>query len=129
MTMGEAPKVSILVADDHGLVRDALAAFLGGIDDVEVVAMARDGEEAVELAVEHRPRVVVMDVSMPKMDGVEATRQIMHRLPDTRIVVLTGLADQERAESAMRAGAVAYVLKDRDASEIFEAILNAAATW
>jgi NarL family two-component system response regulator LiaR len=129
MTMGEAPKVSILVADDHGLVRDALAAFLNGIDDVEVVGMARNGEEAVQLAVEHRPRVIVMDVSMPKMDGVEATRQIMHRLPDTRIVVLTGLADQERAEDAMRAGAVAYVLKDRDAKEIFEAILNAAATW
>jgi NarL family two-component system response regulator LiaR len=129
MTMGEAPKVSILIADDHGLVRDALAAFLSGIDDVELVGMARNGEEAVQLAVEHRPRVVVMDVSMPKMDGVEATRQIMHRLPDTRIVVLTGLADQERAEDAMRAGAVAYVLKDRDAKEIFEAILNAAATW
>ena len=129
MTMGEAPKVSILVADDHGLVRDALAAFLNGIDDVELVGMARNGEEAVQLAVEHRPRVVVMDVSMPKMDGVEATRQIMHKLPDTRIVVLTGLADQERAEEAMRAGAVAYVLKDRDAKEIFEAILNAAATW
>jgi two-component system, NarL family, response regulator LiaR len=127
--MGEAPKVSILVADDHGLVRDALAAFLSGIEDVEVVAMARNGEEALELAIEHRPRVIVMDVSMPKMDGVEATRQIMHRLPDTRIVVLTGLADQERAEDAMRAGAVAYVLKDRDASEIFEAILNATATW
>jgi len=129
MTMGEAPKVSILIADDHGLVRDALAAFLSGIDDVELVGMARNGEEAVQLAVEHCPRVVVMDVSMPKMDGVEATRQIMHRLPDTRIVVLTGLADQERAEDAMRAGAVAYVLKDRDAKEIFEAILNAAATW
>lgn len=127
--MDEAPKVTILVADDHGLVRDALAAFLKGIDDVEVVGMARNGEEAVQLAVEHRPRVIVMDVSMPKMDGVEATRQIMHRLPDTRIVVLTGLADQERAEDAMRAGAVAYVLKDRDAKEIFEAILNAAATW
>jgi NarL family two-component system response regulator LiaR len=129
MTMGEAPKVSILVADDHGLVRDALAAFLNGIEDVDLVGLARNGEEAVELALKHRPRVVVMDVSMPKMDGVEATRRIMHSLPDTRIVVLTGLADQERAEDAMRAGAVAYVLKDRDASEIFEAILNAAATW
>ena len=127
--MGEAPKVTILVADDHGLVRDALGAFLDGIEDVEVVGMARNGEEAVQLAVEHCPRVIVMDVSMPKMDGVEATRQIMHRLPDTRIVILTGLADQERAEDAMRAGAVAYVLKDRDAKEIFEAILGAAATW
>ena len=122
-------KVPVLVADDHGLVRDALCAFLGGIEEVEVVAQARDGEEAVALAEQHKPQLVVMDVSMPKMDGVEATRQIMHRLPDTRIVVLTGLADQERAEDAMRAGAVAYVLKDRDAKEIFEAILNAAATW
>jgi NarL family two-component system response regulator LiaR len=129
MDTESAPKVSVLIADDHGLVRDALAAFLGGVEDVEIVGKARNGEEAVELALQHRPRVIVMDVSMPKMDGVEATRRIMHSLPDTRIVVLTGLADQERAETAMRAGAVAYVLKDRDASEIFEAILNAAATW
>jgi NarL family two-component system response regulator LiaR len=117
------------VADDHGLVRDALAAFLGQVEDVEVVGKARDGLEAIELALEHHPRVIVMDVSMPKMDGVEATRQIMHMLPDTRIVVLTGHDDRERAEAAMRAGAVAYVLKDRDAQEIFDAILNAAATW
>jgi two-component system, NarL family, response regulator LiaR len=130
MTTGEAPaKVPVLVADDHGLVRDALAAFLGGVEDVEVVGLARNGEEAVELALEHHPRVIVMDVSMPKMDGVEATRQIMHLLPETRIVILTGNADRERAESAMRAGAVAYVLKDREAKEIFDAILNAAATW
>ena len=121
--------IPVLVADDHGLVRDALAAFLNGIDEVEVVGLARDGQEAIELALEHHPRVVVMDVSMPKMDGVEATRQIMHLLPETRVVVLTGLADRERAEAAMRAGAVAYVLKDRDADEIFDAILNAAATW
>jgi NarL family two-component system response regulator LiaR len=123
-------KVGVLVADDHGLVRDALCAFLGGVEDVEVVGQARDGEEAVALALEHRPQVVVMDVSMPKMDGVEATRQIMHTAPDTRVVILTGLADRERAQDAMRAGAVAYVLKDRDASEIFEAILRAAeTTW
>jgi NarL family two-component system response regulator LiaR len=121
--------IPVLVADDHGLVRDALAAFLNGIDDVEVVGLARNGLEAIELALEHHPRVVVMDVSMPKMDGVEATRQIMHLLPETRVVVLTGHADRERADAAMRAGAVAYVLKDRDADEIFDAILNAAATW
>jgi DNA-binding NarL/FixJ family response regulator len=121
--------IPVLVADDHGLVRDALAAFLNGIDDVEVVGLARNGLEAIELALEHHPRVVVMDISMPKMDGVEATRQIMHLLPDTRVVVLTGHADRDRAEAAMRAGAVAYVLKDRDADEIFDAILNAAATW
>jgi DNA-binding NarL/FixJ family response regulator len=129
MSTAEAPKVPVLVADDHGLVRNALAAFLEGIDDVEVVGLARDGEEAVELALERHPRVVVMDVSMPRMDGVEATRHILESEPDTRIVMLTGHADRERAEAAMRAGAVAYVLKDRDPNEIFDAILAAAARW
>jgi DNA-binding NarL/FixJ family response regulator len=121
--------IPVLVADDHGLVRDALCAFLSGVDDVEVVGTARDGEEAVAKTLELHPHVVVMDVTMPRMDGVEATRQIMHALPDTRVVILTGIADQERAEEAMRAGAVAYVLKDRDATEIFDAILAAAGTW
>jgi DNA-binding NarL/FixJ family response regulator len=121
--------IPVLVADDHGLVRDALCAFLGGVDDIEVVGTARDGEEAVALTLELRPHVVVMDVTMPRMDGVEATRQIMHSLPDTRVVILTGISDQARAEEAMRAGAMAYVLKDRDAKEIFDAILAAAGTW
>jgi two-component system, NarL family, response regulator LiaR len=121
--------IPVLVADDHGLVRDALCAFLSGVQDVEVVGTARDGEEAVAKTLELRPHVVVMDVTMPRMDGVDATRQIMHSAPDTRVVILTGLSDQERAEEAMRAGAVAYVLKDRDAQEIFDAILAAAGSW
>lgn len=119
----------MLVADDHGLIRDALAAFLGGVDEVEVVGLACNGEEAVALALAHHPRVIVMDVSMPGMDGVEATRQILHHAPDTRIVVLTGHANRELAEEALRAGAVAYVSKDRDATEIFDAILTAVGTW
>jgi DNA-binding NarL/FixJ family response regulator len=129
MSTAEAHKVRVLVADDHGLIRNALAAFLEGIDDIEIVGLARDGEEAVELARKRHPRVVVMDVSMPRMDGVEATRQIIHTDPNTRVVMLTGHADRERAEAALRAGAVAYVLKDRDPSEIFNAILAATATW
>jgi NarL family two-component system response regulator LiaR len=122
--------IPVLVADDHALVREALVAFLAGVEDLEVVGQARNGEEAVDLALQHKPDVVVMDVSMPKMDGVEATRRILHQLPDTRVVILTGLADRERAQDAMRAGAVAYVLKDREAAEIFDAILRAAeTTW
>jgi NarL family two-component system response regulator LiaR len=125
-----ASKIPVLVCDDHGLIRSALGAFLSGIDDIELVGTACSGEEAIAMAVQHKPRVVVMDVTMPGINGVQATRQILHRLPDTRVVILTGLSDRELAEEAMRAGAVAYVLKDRDASEIFDAILTAAeTTW
>ena len=129
MVTDHAPKVPVLVADDDALIRNALTAFLEGIDYVEVVGQARDGQEAVELALARRPRVVVMDVTMPKMDGVEATRQIHVKAPDIHIVILTGHGDREKAEAAMRAGAVAYVLKDREPSEIFDAILAAAGTW
>lgn len=131
MSSGEGPaKVHVLVADDDGLVRSALCAFLDGVEEVEIVGRARNGQEALEMALERRPEVIVMDVSMPLMDGVEATRQILHTLPATRIVILTGHSDRERAESARRAGAVAYVLKDREPDEIFDAIMNAVdTTW
>lgn len=130
MSAPEAPKVPVLVADDHGLVRDALASFLSGVDGVELVGLARNGEEAVALARERRPEVVVMDVGMPGIDGVEATRRILHAAPDTRIVILTGHADEELAREAMRAGAVAYVLKVREPQEIFNTILAATEnTW
>ena len=127
--MSEGEKVRILIADDHPLFRGALRSFLEGLEDVEVVAEACNGEEAVQLAHEHRPRVVVMDVSMPRIDGVEATRRILLEAPDTRIVILTGGGEHGLAEDAMRAGAVAYVLKGREPEEIFQAILNATATW
>ena len=127
-TIGGA-KVSVLVADDHPLFRGALVAFLESNNAIEVVGEACNGEQAVQMAREHHPRVVIMDVHMPRMDGVEATRRILHEAPSTRIVILTGDTDQGAAEAAVRAGAVAYVLKERNAEEIFEAILSATATW
>jgi DNA-binding NarL/FixJ family response regulator len=130
MAAEAASKVPVLICDDHGIVRGALQAFLDGVEGVEVVGMACNGTEAVALAHEHHPEVVVMDMSMPGMDGVEATRRILHEAPTTRIVILTGLADEERAQEALRAGAVSYVLKARDPDEIFRAILAATeTTW
>lgn len=129
MGTANGAKVHVLVADDHPLFRQALVTFLESRDDIEVIGQARNGEEAVRMAHEHRPRVVVMDVHMPGIDGVEATRQILHDAPDTRIVILTGGTDQEPAEAALRAGAVAYVLKGRESDEIFAAILSATSTW
>jgi DNA-binding NarL/FixJ family response regulator len=121
--------VPVLVADDHPLFRGALVAFLDGVDGIDVIGEARNGEEAVALAHEHHPRVVIMDVQMPGIDGVEATRRILHEAPDTRIVILTGGTEVGHAEAAMRAGACAYVLKSREPEEIFAAILNATSTW
>ena len=131
MCMGSADgaKVRVLVADDHPLFRGALVSYLAGIDDLEVIGEARDGDEAVAMAQSHRPRVVVMDVHMPGIDGVEATRRILHESPETRVVILTAGTELGLAEEAVRAGAVAYVLKGREPDEVFAAILNASATW
>ena len=129
MSTASGAKVPVLVADDHPLFRAALISFLKGREDIEVIGEAQNGEEAVRMAHEHHPRVVIMDVQMPGMDGVEATRRILHEAPATRIVILTAGTDFEAAEAAVRAGAVAYVLKGREPDEIFDAILNATATW
>jgi DNA-binding NarL/FixJ family response regulator len=129
MSTDGGAKVRVLVADDHPLFRSALVSFLEGREEVDVVAEARNGEEAVQLAHELRPRVVVMDVHMPGLDGVEATRRILLNAPDTRIVVLTGGTDFGPAQAAMSVGAVAYVLKGREPDEIFDAILSATAVW
>jgi|SRR5947209_200219 len=122
--------VRVLVADDHGLVRNALVNLLNDVDDVEVVGVASDGVEAVALAHAKHPQVVVMDLQMPRMDGVEATRAILADEPDTKIVVLTGYSDLQRAEQARLAGAVAYLLKEHDPKSLVQSILASVfATW
>ena len=129
MSTSGGAKVTVLVADDHPLFRSALISFLASEVNIEVVGEAKNGEQAVELAREHRPRVVVMDVNMPGMDGVEATRRILAENGATRIVILTAGTDEGTAEAAVGAGAFAYVLKGRETEEIFEAILSATSTW
>lgn len=118
--------IRVLLADDHQLVRSGLAALLTGSEDIEVVGTASNGIEAVEMARESSPDVVLMDLVMPGMDGVEATRRLVAELPSTQVVVLTSFSDQERILAALDAGAVGYLLKDVDPAELVRGVRAAA---
>ena len=119
--------VRVLVVDDQALVREGLMTLLEAAPDITPVAAAADGEEAVALASRHRPDVVLMDLRMPRLDGVEATRRIREAQPDTEIVVLTTHADEDSILDALRAGARGYLTKDAGIAEISRAVHAAAA--
>lgn len=112
----------VLVVDDQTVVRDGLVLLLGLLPGLEVVGSARDGEEAVRLVAEHSPDVVLMDLRMPRVDGVEATRRIKADHPSVQIVVLTTYSDDESVFAALQAGARGYLTKDADADEIARAV-------
>jgi DNA-binding NarL/FixJ family response regulator len=118
--------IRILLAEDHAVVRAGLVQLLEGADDIEVVAAAADGAQAVELAGAQKPDIVLMDLSMPVMDGIEATRRIREAEPDVRVVVLTSMTDRDRILGAMDAGAIGYLLKDAEPQELFRGIRAAA---
>ncbi|MFY0407778.1 response regulator [Solicola sp. PLA-1-18] len=118
---------TVLLADDHQLVRAGLAALVDAAPDLEVVAQAANGQEAVDLAATTGPDVVLMDLSMPVMDGVEATRRMTAAQPGVRVVVLTSFSDQARVSAALESGAVGYLLKDCEPHELIAAVRNAAA--
>jgi DNA-binding NarL/FixJ family response regulator len=118
--------VRVLVADDQALVREGLMTLLEAAPGIKPVAAAADGEEAVALCARHRPDVVLMDLRMPKLDGVEATRQILAARPETEIVVLTTHADEASILDALRAGARGYLTKDAGIAEISRAVHAAA---
>jgi len=119
--------VRVLVADDQALVREGLMTLLEAAPGVEPVASAPDGEQAVALAARHRPDVILMDLRMPGLDGVEATRRIRAAQPDTEIVVLTTHADERSILDALQAGARGYLTKDAGIAEISRAVQAAAA--
>jgi DNA-binding NarL/FixJ family response regulator len=114
--------IRVLIADDQPVVRDGLAMLLGLIDDVEIVSTAADGVEAVERARATRPDIVLIDLRMPRLEGAEATRQIVDSLPETRVLVLTTYAEDEFLFPALQAGARGYLTKDATAEEIEQAI-------
>jgi len=114
--------IRVLIADDHAVVRQGLRTFLALQDDMEVVADAADGEEAVRAAREHAPDIVLMDLVMPNMDGVEATRRIASERPATRVIALTSFLEDDKVLPAVRAGAAGYLLKDVGPPELVRAI-------
>jgi len=120
------PCVRVLIADDHALFAEALEAILAGDARIEVVGRARDGAEAVALTKRHDPDVVLMDLSMPVMDGIEATRRIRAGRDAPCVVVLTGSNAAADVDRARQAGAAAYVTKDGIAAELVQAIIAAA---
>jgi DNA-binding NarL/FixJ family response regulator len=117
----------VLVVDDQRLVREGLTALLELVDELQLVAVAEDGARALALVAEHQPDVVLMDLRMPGMDGVEATRRIRRDHPDVEVVVLTTHADDDSILAALRAGARGYLTKDAGVAEIARAVAAAAA--
>jgi DNA-binding NarL/FixJ family response regulator len=118
--------IRVLLAEDHGIVRAGLQDLLSNVEDFEVVGAAADGAEAVALAAERRPDVVLMDLQMPVLDGTEATRRIVGADPGVRVVVLTSFSDGERIVDALDAGAIGYLLKDAEPEELFRSVRAAA---
>jgi NarL family two-component system response regulator LiaR len=120
-------RIRVLIADDHAVLREGLRSFLELQDGIEIVGDAADGAEAVELAEKLRPAVVLMDLVMPKLDGVEAMRELNRRVPGTRVIILTSYIDDDRLLPAIRAGAAGYLLKNAEPQDLARAIRTAAA--
>jgi len=116
------PEVRLLLADDHPVFLDGLALRIGFAPDLTVVATARSGEEAVALALQHRPDVAVLDIEMPGTDGIEVTRRLRDALPDVAVLVLTMYQADERVAAALRAGAMGYLSKHAEPEEIVAAV-------
>jgi DNA-binding NarL/FixJ family response regulator len=120
--MSEVETIHVLIADDHDLVRSGLKAAMRASDEFSVVAEARDGAEAVREAKRVKPELVVMDVRMPRMTGIEACREIRAELPDTNVLMLTSYADERAVMAAVMAGASGFMLKDVNTAQLLDAM-------
>jgi DNA-binding NarL/FixJ family response regulator len=118
--------IRVLIADDHGVLRDGLGRLIDALDDIELVGIAADGEDAVTRCRETSPDVVLMDLEMPRLDGIEATRRITAERPATAVLILTSFSDRPRILGALEAGACGYLLKDAASAEVADGIRAAA---
>jgi NarL family two-component system response regulator LiaR len=125
--MTEPNPIRVMIVDDHDMVRSGLSVFLEAFDDLELVGEAADGQEAIRLCAEVQPHVVLMDLLMPEMDGVAATRAIRRANPAVQIIALTSFNDQNLVQGALQAGAVGYLLKNASIDELAAAIRSARA--
>jgi len=119
--------IRVVLADDQAVVRDGLVLLLSAADDIEVVGAARDGREAVELVLQHRPDVALLDLRMPELDGSEVAAALASQAPKVRVLVLTTFADDDAILPALRAGALGYLTKDASGEELLGAIRDVAA--
>ena len=119
--------ITVLIADDHVVVRRGLAGMIAEQPDLELVAEAADGVSAVELAIEHRPDVALLDLQMPGRDGIDATREIVAACPQTHVAILTSFAEPPRIRAVLDAGAIGYLLKDAEPQELIAGIRLVAA--
>jgi NarL family two-component system response regulator LiaR len=120
--MGKSQRIQVLIVDDHAVVRQGLRTFLGMLPDIQIVGEAASGAEAVEAAGKACPDVILMDLVMPVMDGVEATRRIRAASPGAKVIILTSFAEEDKIFPAIRAGAAGYLLKDVKPAELADTI-------
>jgi NarL family two-component system response regulator LiaR len=125
--MTDARQIRLVIVDDHVVVRSGLSAFLLAFDDLRLVGEAGNGEEGVRLCRQIKPDVVLMDLVMPGMDGIAATKAIKESSPETQVIALTSFAEDERVQAVLKAGAIGYLLKNVSAQDLITAIRNAAA--
>ena len=120
--MNEQPRIRVLIVDDHDMLREGLASFLSAYPDLELAGQAASGSEALRACEAAPPDVILMDLKMPEMDGVQTTRKILERHPGMRIVALTSFGEEELVRAELQAGAIGYLLKNVSASELAHAI-------
>jgi DNA-binding NarL/FixJ family response regulator len=125
MSATPADRLRVMVVDDHAVVRQGLTALLAASPEIQLVAQASGGAEVAAMALASKPQVILMDLSMPEVDGVEATRRVLEAIPGVKVVMLTSFSEPEHVNAALDAGAVGYLLKDAPPEEIVRALIAA----